>query len=487
VSLVTRLSAFFLVALALVLLGFSLSLYLLARAYLFSQAEDRLAAAIDTLAAAIDPEPGGLEWDAEQRHLTLGRDAGLEQPRWEVREPTGTLKGRSANLVPSDLFSALPMPQDEGDEPPRALPLDGEPWLFAQRLVRAAPAMAGTSPVAADGTPLSEALVLRAAISLTPLHTTLRTLAVTLTGLSVLVWLSALALGRRLCRRALAPVTQMADAARDMGAADLSQRLPDPQTAGELADLHHSFNGLLDRLEEAFARQQRFTGDASHQLRTPLTAMLGQLDLALRRDRPAVEYRHALTEARTQASRLKQIVEAMLFLARADAEAQRGERVAIHLGPWLREHLQSWSTHPRWADIQVHVAESGSLMVQVQPVLLGQLVDNLLDNGCKYSVPGTPLTVTLVREANEALLTVRDAGHGIAAADVPHLFKPFYRTAEARRRGLAGTGLGLAVAHRIASALSGSLAAKSDLGVGSTFTLRLALENDHASQRPTPR
>jgi signal transduction histidine kinase len=480
VSLVTRLSAFFLAALAIVLVGFSLSLYLLAREYLFSQAEDRLTAALDTLAAAIDPEPGGLEWDAEQRHLTLGRDTAPEQPRWEVREPNGALKDRSANLGTHALLAAEPIATEVGDEPTRPIDAEGERWLFGQRLVPAAPARAGTSPpTATDGTPLSEALVLRVAVSLAPAQATLFRLAGSLAGLSVAVWLTAMALGRRLCRRALAPVTHMAEAARDMGATDMSQRLPDPQTAGELAELHHSFNGLLDRLEEAFARQQRFTGDASHQLRTPLTAMLGQLDLALRRERPPEDYRHILTEVRTQAGRLKQIVEAMLFLARADADADRGELQQIELATWLVDYQKPWCTHARAADLQVN-AEPGPLCVHVQPILLGQLLDNLLENACKYSPPGTPIVLSVRRDGNEALLAVRDEGNGISAADIPHIFEPFYRTAEARRRGLAGAGLGLAVARRIAMALGGTVTASSDVGKGSCFTLRLSLQGGAA-------
>src|SRR5262249_48106755 len=149
-----------------------------------------------------------------------------------------------------------------------------------------------------------------------------------------------------------APVTRMAAAARDMGAADLSLRLPDAHTPGEVDELQRAFNGLLDRLQEAVEQQRRFTGDASHQLRTPLTAMLGQLDLALRRDRPTEEYRRVLSEVHTQAGRLRQIVESLLFLARAEAEAEPGEMEMVDLSAWLPEHLASWNGHPRTADIR---------------------------------------------------------------------------------------------------------------------------------------
>src|SRR5207253_6792806 len=110
--------------------------------------------------------------------------------------------------------------------------------------------------------------------------------------------------GRGVCRRALTPVTRMAEAARTMSAAALDQRLPAPQTGDELEQLAGAFNGLLARLQESFARQQRFTGDASHQLRTPLAAMQGQVEVALRRERSPEEYRQALAVVQKQAAQL---------------------------------------------------------------------------------------------------------------------------------------------------------------------------------------
>src|SRR5262249_34507820 len=118
-----------------------------------------------------------------------------------------------------------------------------------------------------------------------PMTATLQRFAWTLTGLSIAVWSIAALLGRWICRRALAPVTRMALAARSMSATELEQTLPTPGTRDELDDLSGAFNDLLRRVREAYERQRRFTGDASHELRTPLTAMLGQVEVTLRRER----------------------------------------------------------------------------------------------------------------------------------------------------------------------------------------------------------
>ena len=258
-----------------------------------------------------------------------------------------------------------------------------------------------------------------------------------------------------------------------MSAAELNQRLPDPGTGDELEELNRAFNDLLSRLQESFERQRRFTGDASHQLRTPLTAMLGQMEVCLRRERSPEEYRQALAVVHQQAQQLRHIVEMLLFLARADGEARLPDLETIDLAAWLDEYRQRWAGHPREADMQVESWPHGPVPVQVQPPLLAQLLDNLVDNACKYSAADSPITLRLVRDAGKARLSVEDAGPGIAAVDLPHVFEPFYRSAEMRKRGTAGVGLGLAVAQRIATAFAGRLMVHSEPGQTTRFTLEL--------------
>jgi heavy metal sensor kinase len=460
-SLAARLSAFFLTALGLVLAGFSLVLYLSASVYLHAQIDERLHAALETLAAATDQDDGGLEWEPHDRHLTLGRDPAVEQVRWQVRDDAGRLVDRSANLGDAEL-PAGSMPTYDAQHA-------GQSWRLAQRVLHAATTTAPKGPAQ----PRHGALLLTAAVSLEPMHALLRALAATLAGLSLLLWLSAAVVGRWLCRSGLAPVVRMSDAARAMDATDLGRRLPDPGTADELATLQRAFNGLLDRVQEAFERQRRFTGDASHQLRTPLTVMLGQLEVSLRRDRPAEEYRRVLALIEDQAGRLRRIVEALLFLARADADADLAALELVDLNAWLDQHLQGWSGHARAGDLQRFGATADPIAVRVQSLLLGQLLDNLLENAFKYSLPGTPVMVALRHDATSAVLEVQDAGPGIAADELPHIFEPFYRGASARHQPGGGVGLGLAVARRIATALGGTLRVDSAPGRGSRFTLRL--------------
>jgi signal transduction histidine kinase len=191
------------------------------------------------------------------------------------------------------------------------------------------------------------------------------------------------------------------------------------------------------------------------------------------RARPAGEYRDTLELVHRQATHLGQIVESLLFLARADAEARLPNREPIDLAAWLKEHLRSWSDHPRSADIRLEATPEALPPVEAHPPLLGELVDILLDNACKHSPPGSPVTLRLGREGGRVLLVVADRGCGIAAEDLPHVFEPFFRSADARRRGVAGLGLGLAIARRIAGACGGTLTAAGSPGGGVVFTLSL--------------
>jgi signal transduction histidine kinase len=176
---------------------------------------------------------------------------------------------------------------------------------------------------------------------------------------------------------------------------------------------------------------------------------------------------------------LQQIVEMLLFLARADSEAKLPNLETVDLAAWLPEYLQSWSEHPRWFDLQIE-NRAGTFPVSVQTPLLGQLLNNLLENACKYSQPGTPIALHLETDSAYVTCVVTDHGCGIAPEDLAHVFEPFYRSGHVRKQGVAGIGLGLAIAQRIARSFDGSLGVDSQPGLGSRFTLRLPMTQHSA-------
>jgi two-component system OmpR family sensor kinase len=480
-SLATRLSAFFLIALALVLTGFSASLYLLARTYLVRQLDERLQQALDTLEASVDIEPGGLEWEPSDRRMTLGVEPGDSAVRWAVRDGKGASVDRSSNSRPGQ-FPGNWTPQAWPRDPVDGTVFGDAPgWRLAGRRLRLEELLkqGRGHPNDEPGyeVPYTE-LVLAVGLTPVPVEVTLGRLGLTLVLLSLGVWSAAAVIGRRLCLRALTPLSRMAKAATAMTAADLGRQLPAPGTRDELDELGQAFNDLLERLHEAFDQmseayeeQRRFAGDASHQLRTPLAALLGQVQVALRRDRSPEEYRHVLEVVRTEGVRLRQIVESLLFMAQPDGT--RPEPQEVDLTFWLPDQLSRWSAHPRATDLHCEIRAISPLGVRVHGPLLSQLLDNLLENACKYSLPGTPVIVRVCKQSGLAVLGVEDQGSGLTTEEARHIFEPFFRTELARLDGQPGVGLGLAVVARIAAAFGGSVGVRSEPGVGSLFTVSL--------------
>jgi two-component system OmpR family sensor kinase len=460
-TLTNRLTVFFLTGLAAILVAFSVTLYALARSHLEKYIDDRATATLDTLIAAAEVEPWGLEWEPKEHKLLLRSDR-LDSV-WAIF----TEQGRRIDGSPE---SPLPLGQDlkadaDLEKRHRSMTWENQQWYVVQRTLRLpdrAKLERGKQRV----------LVFVVALSAEPINDLLRRLAGVLTLVSGLIWLGAAFSGRWLCRRALAPVNRMAEQAKEMRVEQLGERLAVPAARDELYDLAVAFNGLLTRVQEAFERQKQFTGEASHQLRTPLTAMLGQMEVALRRERTPEEYRRVLNETTTQAERLQSLIEMLLFLARADADGQHLPLEEIALGRWLTQHLrETWDSQPRWSDIHLEVSDP-DLQVRTHAALLGQALDNLVDNACKYSPVGTPIHIRL-EHGNERRLVVDDEGPGIRTDERRHIFTPFFRSADARLQGIVGVGLGLAVTARIVATLGGRIHWEAGERGGSRFVITL--------------
>ncbi len=466
-SLTGRLTAFFLLALAVVLAGFSAALYLLARSYFYGELDARLDAALATLAAAAEVEEDRIEWDPAERALTLGRGPDEGQPRWVIQATDGRTVDRSPNAREGD-FPVAWQPDRAGS----AAPADGRANLGGWRLAwrRLTPRAAPRGELDDDEYP---AVVLTAGLPVGPAQAALWRLGVTVAGLSAVLWVVAALFARRLSRRTLAPVARMAESAAQITAEDLGRRLPSPGTGDELEELCRTFNDLLGRLQESFEQQRRFTGDASHQLRTPLTVLLGQVEVAQRRERTPAEYQRVLDAVHGEGVRMRQVVEALLFLARTDADGLRPGFEELDLTAWVPEQLRRWAGRPRGTDLDADVPGGAPLPVRAHSSLLAHALDNLLENACKYSEPDTPIAVRAWASGGEVHLAVADRGWGLTAEDLPLVFEPFFRARHARRSGQAGVGLGLAVVRRIAAVLGGTVTVTSEPGRGSQFTLHL--------------
>jgi signal transduction histidine kinase len=482
-SLTARFSTLLLSVLGVVLIGFSTTLYLAAWTYMERRLKDRLSAALAVLAAAAEIHPHEVEWEPQERVLSLGQEADPERLRWAVFDEGGNLVDHSRSLPEEDLASTW-RPEPGTARLPRLLSdRQGREWRVAQRKIgpRSQPGT-GSAIVVGRGRQAGgarrglfrNAFVLTVCAPLDPMRSTLASLGLFLgvTGLSI--WLIAALLCRRLSRRALAPLSRMVASARGLDATDPGWFLEEAGTGDELDELGHAFNDLLSRLSVAFQRYRRFSSDASHQLRTPLTALIGQIEVALRQQRTPEEYRRVLWSALDQSVHLAQIVESLLFLARAEADAALPEVQVLDLHEWAAAYLSA-PTLLVPADRIVHQRGDAPVFVLAHPPLLGQLLGNLLDNSVKYGGSHAPIVVETGAEGDSALLAVRDEGPGIPPDDLPHILEPFYRSARARRQVGQGVGLGLAVVDRIARALGGRVRVQSEPGRGARFEVRLPI------------
>jgi heavy metal sensor kinase len=280
--------------------------------------------------------------------------------------------------------------------------------------------------------------------------------------------------GYWMSRRALAPVDQIASTARAISARQLGRRLEVPATGDELQRLSETLNDMLARLESAFAETSRFTADASHELRTPVSLIRTTAEVALRRPRSGEEYREALEGILQESERTSVLVQDLLTLTRADAGADAWSPSRFDLRALIDTLGGKLATLCETRGLTLRVDLPGQpVPVDGEPAALGRLVTILADNAAKYTpAPGNvSLTLRVLEDAAE--IEVADTGIGIGAEDLPRVFDRFYRADKARSRDAGGAGLGLSIAQSIAERHGGSISIESEAGSGCRARVRL--------------
>jgi heavy metal sensor kinase len=288
--------------------------------------------------------------------------------------------------------------------------------------------------------------------------------------------------GHWLSRRALAPVDQLTHAARSIGAQDLSRRLEVPRTSDELERLADTLNEMLARLEAAFQRVTQFTADASHELRTPVSVMRTNAEIALRKPRSEAEYREALSRTLEESEKVSRLIEQLLLLARADSGSAVLPMAHTNLNVALENACREAGVLAEAKHLNFSQSISEKRMcVDGDASSLERLFMILLDNAVKYTPAGGRIDVRLGSDDGFAVAEIRDTGTGIAPEDLAHIFDRFYRADRSRSRESGGTGLGLAIGRWIAEAHRGEIRVQSGLAKGSTFQVRIPLTREATS------
>jgi two-component system, OmpR family, sensor kinase len=308
--------------------------------------------------------------------------------------------------------------------------------------------------------------------SIAPELANLRQFAVVLSGLGGAILVLGLAGGWWLATRAIRPIDDISAAAARIATGDLSHRINTDDTDNELGQLAGVLNSTFARLEAAFVRQQQFTADASHELRTPIAVILSQAQATLARERTPGEYRETIEACQRAAQRMRTLTESLLALARLDAGQERMNCQRFDLSQTTRDCVALLGSLAGERGITIR-CELAAAECFGDPERLGQVVTNLLTNAILHNKNPGEVSVTTREENDFAVLIIADAGPGISAEDLPRVFDRFYRADTSRTGATGGTGLGLAICKAIADAHGGTLEAASTLGQGSTFTLRI--------------
>jgi len=307
--------------------------------------------------------------------------------------------------------------------------------------------------------------------------TTLGSLRNRLLLINLVTFATVLVGGFWLVRLGLLPLQRLSEAVSLVSAKDFRLPFEERNLPAELRPIVERLTETLNLLKRAFAREKQAAADISHELRTPLAALLTTIEVALRKPRPAEEYRDVLADCHATGQQMNQLVERLLALARMDAgvDTLRPRSVDVTNLADQCANLVRPLAEARGLNLRVH--RNGPIQFQTDPDKLREVINNLLHNAIEYNGPNGSVDLSVERQNGHLQVEVRDTGIGIAAEAREHIFERFYRADPSRHADGLHAGLGLAIVKGYVDLMGGSIAVESTLGKGSTFRLQLPLQS----------
>ena len=283
--------------------------------------------------------------------------------------------------------------------------------------------------------------------------------------------------GYLLVKRVFSPVKKIVGTAKRITAEDLSHRIEPTESKDEIGELIETFNNMISRLESSFKQMKQFSSDASHELKTPLTAMKGQIEVALRKERKRDEYKKILKSALEEIDKLQETIDNLLLLSQMGSQNSKLSFKKIQLDEILLEAFEEIETLAKRKKLSLILKRVDQVDIEGDVTLIKRLFVNLIDNAIKYTRQGGKVEISLQKEGNFAIFNVKDTGIGIHDNALPYIFDRFYRVNKARSRETGGSGLGLAIAKWIVEAQKGKIEVSSKVGKGSLFIVSFPLQD----------
>ena len=298
--------------------------------------------------------------------------------------------------------------------------------------------------------------------------------------------------GQFLASKALKPVDHITQTARMITSQNLNQRINPPKVKDEISRLVETLNEMISRLDRSFRQVKQFSTDASHELKTPLTILKGEVEVALRKERVPHEYEQVLKSNLEEINRMSQIVEDLLLLSRADSGEIRLNKEDMNLNEILNEVVAHVNVLAQSKNLRIETSNHHEeIHIFGDPLRIRALFLNLIENGIKYTEEGGSIHIlltkdTLVQDGKQSgraqgeqeefvKVIVSDTGIGIAREDQERIFDRFFRVDKARSREQGGSGLGLSICKWIVEAHRGKIEVESELGKGSSFIIKLPI------------
>jgi len=273
--------------------------------------------------------------------------------------------------------------------------------------------------------------------------------------------------GYFLARVALSPVDEIINTIHQITADNLSLRVKIPDTKDEIKRLADTFNGMLEKLDRSFSMERQFAEDMSHELKTPLSIIKGEMEVTLKKLRSAREYEVVLKSSIEEVNRITKLVENLLTLAKLSSKVAVVTKTEIDLKVLLEQVLRDFKTVFDKKQVKIEYLLGKNIKVTANEAQIRRLFINLLDNALKYTDSKGTVRIILKKEKNKAVVNISDTGIGISRKDLSHIFQRYYRVTTAKEK--SGFGLGLSISKAIVEANSGRISAQSALNKGSTF------------------